>query len=117
MPTQRVKMHGSFSLLVNPASIALIDRELEPGEEVALESGAGLLEAVDRFLYKVDFVFAVGADLCMAGRVFHEDNLVVEEAALEKGGDEVVRPDVPAGFEPQMGLNLNGNKDMDRRVA
>jgi len=92
----------------------LVDRELEPGKEAALESSAGLLEAVDRFLYEVDFVLAVGADLCMAGRVFHEDNLVVEEAALEKGGDEVV----PAGLEPQTGLNGDKNARTDewRRV-
>ena len=38
-----------------------------------------MLEAVDGFLHEVDFVLAVGADLCMAGWVFHEDNLVVEE--------------------------------------
>ena len=90
----------------------MVDGELEPGEEVALESAAGLLEAVDGFLHEVDFVLAVGADLCMAGRVFHEDNLVVEEAALEKGGDEVV---VSTGLEPQ--ASLDGDKDTNRRVA
>jgi len=47
----------------------------------------------------------------MAGRVFHEDNLVVEEAALEKGGNEVVS----TGLEPQ--ASLDGDKDTDRQVA
>jgi len=61
--------------------------------------------------HEVDFVLAVGADLCMAGWVFHEDNLVVEEAALEKGGDEVVS----TALEPQ--TSLDGDKDTDRRVA
>jgi len=47
----------------------------------------------------------------MAGRVFHEDNLVVEEVSLEKGGDEIV----PTGLEPQ--ASLDGNENTDRRVA
>ena len=59
-----------------------------------------MLETVDGFLYEVNLVFAVCADLGMAGRVFHEDNLVVEEAALEKGGDKIVS----TGLEPQASL-------------
>jgi len=90
---------------------ALVDGELKPSEEVALESAAGLLETVDGFLYEVNLVFAVCADLGMAGRVFHEDNLVVEEAALEKGGDKIVS----TGLEPQ--ASLDGDENMDRRVA
>ena len=77
---------GALAQAPHRPSSALVDGELEPGEEVALEPPAGLFEAVYGFLYEIDFVLAVGADLCMARRVFHEDNLVVEEAALEKGG-------------------------------
>jgi len=93
--------------------LVLVDEELEPGEEeeVALESPAGLFETVDGFLYEIDLVLAVGADLCMARRVFHEDNLVVEEAALEKSGNKVVS----TGLEHQ--ASLDGDKDTDRRVA
>ena len=89
----------------------LVYGELKPSKEVALESAAGLLETVDGFLYEVNLVFAICADLGMAGRVFHEDDLVVEEAALEKGGDKIVS----RGLEPQ--ASLDGNENTDRRVA
>jgi len=43
----------------------------------------------------------------MAGRVLHKDNLVGEEAALEKGGDEIVS----TGLEPQASLDGDENTD------
>ena len=64
----------------------------EPCEEHPLKAPAGLLDAVDGLLDAGNARRAVGVVLHVAWRHLGEDDLAVDELALEVGGDEVDAP-------------------------
>ena len=59
----------------------------QPGEELALQAPAGLLDAVDRFLDASHHGPPLGVELLVTWRQVAEDHLALEEGALQVRGD------------------------------